>query len=265
MQVKASSSAVLNAARIERRNGAAMSSQAITSQREKKAHSFRSALDKLGNQSSEHEPARAMSTEELRAMENGDEPADTPPPIDTEAIKGMAITGGVVSEMSCSSLILRERNAQIKEANAPSLFSVADVERIVHSFEKSIGIDGAPEVTLEFAETVAEGLIVKLGTDTAGRVRVELMIANAQSRMDVEARLPSLIDQLHARGIETAQVKVSIGGGNAHRQEQQRHNHQHHQLPNWPFAAAKIQDAQRLTEAIAAHTPDAEHAATYLA
>lgn len=117
---------------------------------------------------------------------------------------------------------------EIEEVGAKPNFPAADVERIVNAIETRCAIDGKREVTLEFSQAIAQGLVVKLSSDPTERLRIEFIAPNARLLVEIKSQLPELINQLRARGVDTAHVKVSINcGGDGHREKHQkrrRHN-----------------------------------------
>ncbi|MEJ7617528.1 MAG: hypothetical protein WKF30_11325 [Pyrinomonadaceae bacterium] len=137
---------------------------------------------------------------------------------------------------------------EVEESGAKFLWSDADLNRIVQVIETRIAIDGKREVTLEFSRATAHGLVVVLGSDPAGRLKIEFTAPNARLLAEIQSQLPELINQLHTRGVDAAHVQVPVNSKSGGESEKRQKRRQHHELLMQITTTAKTQGAQPNTD-----------------
>lgn len=93
---------------------------------------------------------------------------------------------------------------------ARAIITDYDLSSIVSTIRTDMTQAGRREVLIELSHSVLEGLRIRIGSDTYGHLRAELIATSEQVKAQLDHRADDLTDLLRARGINLSALKTTL-------------------------------------------------------
>lgn len=113
------------------------------------------------------------------------------------------------------------------------------IDQIVQEVRIGINAMGAAEFQFDLKSDVLDGLKLKISTQD-GKVTASFIAENVHVKETIDQGAQELIQALQQRGLEIAEIQVSVGADTSGRQQQQQHEREQ---PSWNGQSLKVQES----------------------